>query len=790
MPLLPPPSLDFTQDDNNAKALYVAGLVLQANERMLGSVDQGRRNVNLYLGNHWTDVAPDYAAVRYVFNRIKTILLSHAAIQNGQRAKISLLPRQSGNRGACFIDNRVLAGLLPVIKAFPDLKTILSQIPPQCMALPPETPAPLRQDIYEQLQDAIEQGQNIVEQAKAARLPMPKVIPPELIVEVNDTTTAAALQILFDAKWDECNADYHVITDSFYNGIVGWGHMFYRWDAMAQRHLLHNCEFQQVFLDPTRPDITLSSTAVWDFYLSEEQGAAEFPEFAEIIANSPAFTVGRPQIPGGAQYTPADIYISTTFRQRMGCLRFAYIRNQPYPMTPEDAIKHGFIVEGMPYQAPAPMLPMQEDANAPSTEVVEESAGDSGGPGAGAAGGIGAVGGDSGGEGERDTNAGGPNNLAAQPGGGEASIDDDGEDHPPVMPAAVEGGTVNGTMGASPVTGVGGAGAGVGAPTTYLLVKDGKPTHEVKPWGMGWPTRRGIREIIIIGGDVVADREYRGANIPLTHNVNYPRMFGPLGQGTPEDLEYINMAINEMLSDLIHLVRNMAFGSTIVSNTLEKANPDVAKESYRRPGTVLTADAQVLGELKMHLQNIDPPAVSPDLWRFLNQLLDLIDKQGSMAAVLQGETNPGMSGALFGQANSAAQGPITFVAKRAETMLKYLANLMLGGIRQMDTETMVEAVPKYPVYVWDAFKTWWDRGLSLDISAEIATGGGAARQQKAANLIAAAKKPVAVSQTTLQEALDLDPDKENRNLREEAEMQAPMLQPAPIATPPAVQTPQ
>jgi hypothetical protein len=306
------------------------------------------------------------------------------------------------------------------------------------------------------------------------------------------------------------------------------------------------------------------------------------------------------------------------------------------------------------------------------------------------------------------------------------------------------------------------------------------------PWGPGWPTRRGIREFVIIGQKCVADRECKDANIPLTHNVNFPDMYGPLGQGTPEDLELLNMAINEMLSDLVQHVRQMCFPAVVAADTLVKANPDVPIETFRSPGTVLTAPDNQVKDLEQFLKSLEPGQVSPDLWKFLSQLLDLIDKQGNMAGVLQGQAPSGTSGTLFGQQNAAAQTAILFVAKRAETMLKYLAGLMLGGIKRMSIEAMMEAVPDTPEYIWDAFKDWWQRGLFLDISVEISSGGGAAKQQRATSLInaAASAAKVPVSPQTQLEALELDPDKEAKRTREwQDQMQAMPQQPQAQAAP-------
>lgn len=751
MPLLPPPTDPaIPLDPAVATALitYSDNLIRQAQQSPATErqFDQAEENYNLYLGNHGGDRGT-IDAYRYVYNRIKTIVVSHAAIQSGQK-KLTFLPRQSGAKGSCFINATIFQSVAPL------LAQLGVQIPPECVVPPPARAQPLPREIYDQLDALIQQGQMAAQQAMAMKMPPPKVLPPELIVEVSDTTAADALQMLFDAKWDDCGADLTTLLDAMQNGIIGWQHIFYRWDRQAEQHDLHLAEFRQVFLDPTRPDISKSATAVFGLILSEEEAMAKFPEFKLQIDNG--FTMGKPSY-AGIQYQRAAIYEDTNFLQKYGEIRFTWIRNQPYPMAPEEALARKLVVMGYP----APIAPIQKGA---ADGAASEPASN---PGADAS----------------------ENNQLPEdglPDGGTKPADNAGEhDDMEAQSSAdgqpeseVEGGTVDAAESAGKVDDMAGLG-GVDAqpaPTAYILIVNGQPAHEVKPWGPDWPTRRGIREFIMIAGDCVADRELREADIPLTHNVNYPLFYGPLGQGTPADLRDLNLAINSIISDLVTLMREQAFRVNIVSNSLESANPNISKNQFRRPGTTLTAPDDLMMDLKLHMQSIDPGNASTDIWKFLSQLLDLIDKQGDMASILQGQTNAGMSGKLFADASSAAQNAILFRARRQELMLIQLAKLMLGGLYRMSADGLAEAMPGTPIYVWEAFQDWWQRGqFQLDFHSEVGAGGGAARQQRVQQRIAAAQTGVVpISAQTLLEGLDLDADKESRQNQEWAAENQPM----------------
>lgn len=783
MPLLPPPKPTFDPADEAAIVNYADGLVFQSREVAEPHFTQVARNYNLYLGNHWLEVAPDETAARYVYNRIQTILISHAAIQNGQRAKVTILPRKSQRRGLCFIRNDVYQNFLPSLEYTPDLQALFAAIPPECLALPPETPAPLPRKVYEALQKKIDEGKAMSEMAMMQRLPAPIVLPPDLIIEINDATATKALQTLFDTQWEACNADFHVLSDSVQNAVCGWNHMRYRWDHAAQRHYLHNCEYCQVFLDQTRPDIRQSPTALQDEILTEEDALAYYPEFREAIKAN--FQMGVP-MPAGAYYKRAAIYEGKQFRVNMGTIRWVWVRNQPYPMTEEEAIARGLVVRGLPYQPP-----VQEVKNG---EVSEENIGAGGDDsGAGRGDGLAGIPGERGGSVDRGASL---DVDGLGPGLRNDSVDI-GEGESPDLANPERGDAAGGGELAEAPGGLANSpaqpsGPVPAQPTALLLVKGDPsagvpPMGEVKFWGPGWPMRRGIREIAIIGQRVQLDHECPDAEIPLTHNVNIPQLYGPLGQGTPEALELLNMAINEMLSDLVHHVRKEAFETTIVSEELQKSNPDIALEAFARPGTALTGPHDRMAELDKLIQNVKPPQASADLWRFLVQLLELIDKQGDMANVLQGNADASWSGQAIGRLQGAAQNSILFRSKRAEFMLKYLAQLMIGGLMRMDIAAIEGQVPEYTGYVWKALMEWAKTGLKYDLSIEIANGGGLAKQQKAADMRAARREGLEVSPQSIMEAMDLDPEEQrHNNLQWAAESQAMMSavqQPQPASAP-------
>lgn len=757
---LPPPrqSLDLMSDEDTAAITSFAdGVVLECAERRTGRDEQARRNYNLYLGNHWLTVAPD-ESYRYVFNRIKTIVMAHAAIQNGQRPQVTFSPRQSGDPGLGYVNLGVLKG----IRQTPEIVAILQQIPPQCLMNPP---MPLPQQVTAMLNQAIEQGQLLTERAQMLRLPAPVVIPEELLVKINDDTACEALQMLFDSKWDECDADYFMLTDSFYNNIIGWSHMSYQWDKLNQRHKLFNCEFPQVFLDPMRPDIRQSQTAVWDHIMSADEGAADYPNLAQFIQEH--FTPGRPIPAGTYLYRQAAVYDEVLFRRKMGVVRKLYARNQPYPMTPEQAMAAGLVeqrqvpIESTPDAVAGDTSPVQtvnvdgqdftslpdeSDKQFAGAEDVQHTSDNKSLP-----------------DSSRDSiQPGDERSGSVDVSGNEESSQESPQAAQPQIQEP-QGGPLSGTLGENPADNSVPSGIGV-MPAPALRVAyflTGTDT-EIEPWGEGWPTRLAIREITIIATTVVEDKECEYADINLTHNVNFPIPYTPWGQGTPEDLEPLNLAVNSILSDMIQHIFTTTYPTQIIPDSVNNRRSQIAQDSYVKPGTRLLAPDDMFEKFKGELiHNLMAPEASADLWKGLAQILDLMDKQGDMAQVLQGQASPGWSGNAIGKLQGAAQGSILFRSRRCETMLKYLVTLMNGAmIKNMTPQDIASHLRKYPVYIWDAFATWWKDRLAYDIHVEITSGGGANKMAKTAQTMQALQMGVQVSQPSILESLGLDPESE------------------------------
>lgn len=807
--LLPNPKPQMDPGDSPTITEYLDGLVLESATRRRNRIDQASRNYNLYLGNHWLSVAPDESE-RYVYNRIKTILIAHAAIQNGTKASSTFNARESGERPLYYIN---FAGLQPNNL----VKSTLAKIDPRYYQTTlnddgtKNFPQPLPSDLVATLQREIADGQQLQQQAAQNGLPAPDVIPDTFLVAINDYSAAEALQTIFDAKWDESQTDFFLIENSLLNGIIGWQHLRYCWDKQRKCHDIMNAEYTQVFVDSTRTDISIAADAVDDEILGAERAMAKYPELADIIRRD--FQQGTPQPAGTYLYQRSSVY-ENYFIRNMGTIRHGYVRDQRYPVSEEDAVEKGLVAK-----QDVPIPAVNAEAAKPKAKSLLEKIKGYFTMGDEKADGIPDEGEDDGNGGDGDAgekpSVSGVDSDSGEVQGGSAVGDTESQSsldarEPSRNPSGDTSPQASGSGADTAEEGEGVADADENAPpdntsddaddvdggtplptrTAYFLVDPatGQPTStEVKPWDEEWPWEMGIRHIKVILGVVVADNRLEYGDIPLPHNVNFPIIGGPWGQGTPEDLESLQMAVNAILSDIVVHHNYNAFPQQIIPESVNKKFPKFAQDKYIKPGTPMIVPDDLIRNAPggKFVLNVDPPQNPPDSWKMLQLVLDLMDKGGEMAQVITGQVPAGTSGEAFNQMQTAAQNSITFRAKRMETMVKYLTRLMVDAIlKWMTPEDMAEIVRGYDMHVWYALHRWIHKNLQYDLVVETSAGGGISKSQKnqqILNLYQTQAQPTISPQTAI-EAVNKDPDTEQKQIREWQQQMAPP-QPLQVGAP-------
>jgi hypothetical protein len=303
-------------------------------------------------------------------------------------------------------------------------------------------------------------------------------------------------------------------------------------------------------------------------------------------------------------------------------------------------------------------------------------------------------------------------------------------------------------------------------------------TGEIDPTHAAWPVRYGLREVTIIANHLISDHESERVDIPIGHNVNIPMPGVPWGQGEPERMEDPAEAFNSVVTDIVRHGDYSAFPSWMLPCSVFNASPELAKSKHVQPGKTYPVDDVWFKQFGEKLiARLDAGNLPTDTWKraeFLKGLFDLLSDR-TQAARGQSPTD-NSSGAAINLLQNAVKTTTLFKSKRAEMMLKYMANVMRGDILQFRTpEQLAADVGKYPIHVWyELHRRLKAHGLDCAIDVQITSGSGATEQSHTAQIIQAAQtKIVPVSPQEIMRRLDLDPVTQ---MQENAEWQRDNMQ--------------
>jgi hypothetical protein len=300
-----------------------------------------------------------------------------------------------------------------------------------------------------------------------------------------------------------------------------------------------------------------------------------------------------------------------------------------------------------------------------------------------------------------------------------------------------------------------------------------------------WPTRYSTRQITIIAGvAVVDDRECEYDGIPLVVNKNIPIPFSTYGQGEPERLEGLQMAVNRLLSSFVTHHAYNAYPPEMVPESVLEMMDEALKKCRTKPGQRIAIPDSVLlqlGDMNKVVQNMEVSQMPSDFWKLLDLLVQYIDMEGNQADVIQGDAAAGWSGKTVESLQGAANQVIRGKAIYTEFYLKNLARLMVYAIiNRLQPSDWKRYVSRYPLQAIQAFHDRTKK-LDVDVAVEIASGSGASRMTEINNLMAARTAMIPVSDPTVMEKMGLDPEAELQHQadweKKRAALQGPMPSP-------------
>lgn len=257
---------------------------------------------------------------RININRIQNVVMSMLANQASDPPKVTFVAREQGEPPLVYLNTDA-----------PEAMALL-----QRMAIDPMQPIP--DPIVAMIRQEIEAADVIRQNAMATGQPVPPgLLTPDVLVDVDDDAAAEMRQTIFDGLWEACNGQFHFVENILNKCIFGWQPTLYEWDAAVGYPRLRNVNVRHCFVDTLHTDPLQGTEAIWDEIISADEAAARYPEFAEVIYENSSM---KPVYPEGRNYTISAQYDQTFFRD-MCIVRHAWIANQPYPMTPDEALSSG-----------------------------------------------------------------------------------------------------------------------------------------------------------------------------------------------------------------------------------------------------------------------------------------------------------------------------------------------------------------------------------------------------------------------------------------------------------------
>lgn len=686
----------------------------------------------LYAGNHYPITKDnELGRLRMVLNRIPAAVMTNMALQAATPPKILLVPRETGEPPEYYLDPQAIQSFPPELQRQANASTPLDPIEAK------------------KLKDLIQMGKAFAMLAQQTGQPAPQVIPENALIEITDAVVTDVRQTVFDGMWEDCDAQTAFVENVLHKNIYGCQPTLCEFDDVNKSHILKNTEPTQVFYQPTTADIRRTPYAVYDQFITLQEAIAKYPKFAASL--STAAHQGPIQSPGHEGYIPVYMF-KQQFYSDMVLIRTAWIRNQPYAMSEEEALTGGHVTE---------------DISNDNISVNQGAVASVGGAGSGV-------------DGSVDNNSGESGGVSSSKPEESMVSASDGDTGKVLSPDASDGVIPRRLLRSGNANDV------VTPPDAA-----GKLTHQQ------WPMKMGLRQITILlyttdaSTSLIEDKQSEFCDIPIANNVNIPIPFSPLGIGEPMMLEDLQLALNRVLSDLVtHHAYNAVPPEMILKSIADSLDSDVLRRARTKPNQRMIIDDSLLDNVKERdLKNIlytaETPPISPDSWKLLTTLVELFEKQGNMVQVAQGDAEPGWSGEAIQSLQNAHNAVVMAKSQRTESYLKYLARLMLyDQLMRMQPSDWARYCRKYPIAALNAIHARamraMNNGLDPEISVQIASGTGAAKNSETQNLIAARAAGIPISRPTIMERMDLDPETENQRemqfIKDQQEAAGPIVQ--------------
>lgn len=651
--------------------------------------------------------------------------------------------------------------------------------------------------------------------------------PPGELIEINARIVSKFYQKQCDYRWRMGRLDDKYRKIVLQANTLGFQFPVYEWRNDRKRpRLWTNISLRNIFVDPTADDIEDANYIIIDWIIDAREAEEMFPDFAETIEElsrrgTPQRIDGWTDPEGPLGKIGANVNLN--FQRNVVTLRVAHLRNQPMPMTLEEALAQGHVE----YRTvPAPMPGGDYDAG-DDVAGVAGSAGNA------------VDAGDSGLSGSDKNPSDGVVGLPKENGatGISQAAEETGESPDPELAGAANE-TVEPTdqarasedrQDAGSSQEASGDGAGTEAavaptPTRTALLHPASGTEITAPTTNDsgttathgkWPMKIVTRRTVVIMSEpeeddsdplyrsrIVEDIEspYRtinGSDIPVGFTVGIPVLFKLVGMGLPQKLESLQAGRNRMISAVVQHTDHYRFPIWTMPESVWQVIPD----KFKKFGSSLAgAMIRLRDELYSRLQgkiltSITPEPISETTFQAIELMEGDLDQRAAHAQVNEGTPPKGVIGHQAIEAlQQAGQAKFNYGSQGHREMLTRIAELHLFSvIDNSSVEDLMESDQTYPEWVVNDIQQWARQSCwAVDVADSTGLGPMKSQQQadayrKFSTVDRKTGEPV-IPMETLRERVGEDQEIEHerwmRSQQEGMQMQMQAAQAQQAANPP------
>lgn len=236
-----------------------------------------------------------------------------------------------------------------------------------------------------------------------------------------------------------------------------------------------------------------------------------------------------------------------------------------------------------------------------------------------------------------------------------------------------------------------------------------------------WPQRYGIRQLTMIGDQVVADEESEFSDIPVSRNINQPRVETPYGEGDPEILQPLQKMLNKLYSIMQEHYHYFRQPNRIMAASVADQLKAALKKVHADAITQIAVPDHIVQNfgVKGGIDVLQPPQISQAIIALIQQVQAEMDILGGNVEAMRGQFKSETSGRALAAAQNAARGVIGFKARYTQGYLEYMSRIIANLIIDfLPEEEWAARSKKYPKQVIAAIKRRLKR-FGYDIKVQV-----------------------------------------------------------------------